>query len=442
METTTVGTTSTITTPISVCHSLIPFSFDVATDLTAADFADLKTFLVNPFLSELFPLDVQPAVFSTYDNASHGYDRPINVSDIATTVQNLSQTNATTSDFIQPLQYFVDQGVSTLGSTNGLAVNTVIFAGSPLNDSDTANFLGTPFTTNGNTLTVVLVNPDINQTNYRNVTGLNIVVWSDPATTLVAIKNVMNCQPLSTTVTTTPNPTTTTQTTTAAPTTSTLMTTTTTFPRPIDIAVVMDGSTCSSGIGNLNSQLAVLEKIFHEYTFGLNVRVAFANPISIDFQTMFVCDMASINTAIQSINLYCEETILDDQQRLNDSMVESMNALYDKNSPALVFLVLLQSNGTIYTNETDSVFNATIEFRESCLEPTNAKVAVVQVDSFYPVDPALASDGFFFTNTEDIGTRVAEAFENINDYNAAAYTCTCAPSGQNFASDPACYPNS
>uniref|UniRef100_A0AC34QV97 Uncharacterized protein n=1 Tax=Panagrolaimus sp. JU765 TaxID=591449 RepID=A0AC34QV97_9BILA len=201
-ETTTVSTMSTTTTPpIPVCKSYIPFSSDVATDLTATQFVELRTFLVNLFLSELFPLDVQPAWYSTYDTTNHGYDRPYNVSDVINNVQNLIQSTATTSDFIQPLQYFVDQNVPTLGSTNGLPVNSIIFAGSPLNDVDTANFYAPSFTSNGNTLTVVLVNPNINQKNYRNVTGLNIVVWSDPQTTIAAIRAVMNCEPSSSTST-------------------------------------------------------------------------------------------------------------------------------------------------------------------------------------------------------------------------------------------------
>uniref|UniRef100_A0AC34R9W3 VWFA domain-containing protein n=1 Tax=Panagrolaimus sp. JU765 TaxID=591449 RepID=A0AC34R9W3_9BILA len=104
-------------------------------------------------------------------------------------------------------------------------------------------------------------------------------------------------------------------------TTTTTATTTTTsvYPRPIDIAVVLDGSTCSSGIGNLNSQLAVLEKIFQEYTFGLNVRVAFARPINMDVDSAFVCDMASINITIETINQYCGiSALLNPQQHLNE----------------------------------------------------------------------------------------------------------------------------
>uniref|UniRef100_A0AC34QUU5 Uncharacterized protein n=1 Tax=Panagrolaimus sp. JU765 TaxID=591449 RepID=A0AC34QUU5_9BILA len=201
-----IGTSSTISTttaamspttpPISVCKSYIPFSFDVATDLTAAEFADLKMFLVSPFLEQLFPTDVQPTWYSTYDSINHAYNQAANVSDIVNNVQNSVQSTATISDFNKPLEYFVDQGVFDLGSTNGLSVNTIIFAGSPLTDVASANFSAPFLTTNGNTLTVVLVNPNIDQTNYRQVPGLNIVVWSDFARTISAIRAVMNCEPL------------------------------------------------------------------------------------------------------------------------------------------------------------------------------------------------------------------------------------------------------
>uniref|UniRef100_A0AC34R9M8 Uncharacterized protein n=1 Tax=Panagrolaimus sp. JU765 TaxID=591449 RepID=A0AC34R9M8_9BILA len=204
--TTTTRPTTTVTPTVSpiVCPSYIPFSFDVATDLTAAEFAELKTFLVTPFLEQLFPVDVQPALFSTYDNANHDYPRPNNISDILSSVQNSVQSVIATSDFIQPLQYFAEEGVADLSYPNGLAVNTIIFAGSPLTDVDTANFFAPSFTSNGNTLTVVLVNPNIDQTNYRQVAGLNIVVWSDPATTITVLKSIMSCgYPPSTTSSTT-----------------------------------------------------------------------------------------------------------------------------------------------------------------------------------------------------------------------------------------------
>ena len=113
----------------------------------------------------------------------------------------------------RPLTYFISQGVTNYG--DGLPVNTVIFAGSAL-DIDKVNTTQTSVNTlaaNGNTVTVVLVDPNIDQTNYKKVTGLNIVVWSDSATTISNLEANMKCsgatpptnpttQPTSTTVVT------------------------------------------------------------------------------------------------------------------------------------------------------------------------------------------------------------------------------------------------
>ena len=48
-------------------------------------------------------------------------------------------------------------------------------------------------TANGNTVTVVLANASIDQTNYKKVTGLNVVVWSDAATTISNLEANMKC---------------------------------------------------------------------------------------------------------------------------------------------------------------------------------------------------------------------------------------------------------
>ena len=74
-------------------------------------------------------------------------------------------------------------------------MNTVIFAGSALDGEKvtTAQDSVNTLAANGNTVTVVLVDPNIDQTNYKKVTGLNIVVWSDAATTISNIEANMKC---------------------------------------------------------------------------------------------------------------------------------------------------------------------------------------------------------------------------------------------------------
>ena len=94
----------------------------------------------------------------------------------------------------RPLGYFIAQGVANY--SDGLPVNTVIFAGSELLSSmvtEAQNSVNA-LTANGNTVTVVLIDPNTDQTNYKKVTGLNIVVWSDTATTVAALESNMNCQ--------------------------------------------------------------------------------------------------------------------------------------------------------------------------------------------------------------------------------------------------------
>uniref|UniRef100_A0AC34R631 Uncharacterized protein n=1 Tax=Panagrolaimus sp. JU765 TaxID=591449 RepID=A0AC34R631_9BILA len=162
----------------------------------------MKAFLFRPFLSTLFPVDLRPAPFSTYSEQNHGYRRPNNVSEINGFITNAAQGGSTYSFVTRPLKYFVDQNVINL-ATPDLAVNTVIFAGNALAASDvpTVQNYASILTSNGNTLTVVLVDPTIDQTYYQQIVGLNIVVWSDSATTIAAIQSNMNCDPSMTTST-------------------------------------------------------------------------------------------------------------------------------------------------------------------------------------------------------------------------------------------------
>ena len=78
---------------------------------------------------------------------------------------------------------------------DGIPVNALVFAGSGLKDtkiSEAQKYVN-KLTANGNTVTVVLVNPTINQTNYKRVQGLNVVVWSDPLTLASNLKSNLKC---------------------------------------------------------------------------------------------------------------------------------------------------------------------------------------------------------------------------------------------------------
>ena len=78
---------------------------------------------------------------------------------------------------------------------DGLPVNTIIFTGSnlPRLMIPDAQSSVSALTVNGNTVTVVLVDPNIGSGNYKKVDGLNVVVWSDPATTISDIQANMKC---------------------------------------------------------------------------------------------------------------------------------------------------------------------------------------------------------------------------------------------------------
>jgi len=180
--------------PAYTCRSYIPFAYDVSQKLSTDQFTNLRSFLLNPFLQPVFPIDIQPAPFSRYTIVNIASRRLNNVTDLITYITvETNQIQDADSDITQPLNFFFYQGVTNYG--DGLPVNTVIFAGSILDSekvTETQNLVNN-LTANGNTVTVVLVDPNIDQTNYKKVTGLNIVVWSDTATTISNIEANMKC---------------------------------------------------------------------------------------------------------------------------------------------------------------------------------------------------------------------------------------------------------
>ena len=96
------GQTTPSTIPAYTCKSYIPFSYDVSQKLTSDQFSALKTFILNPFLQPVFPMDLQPAPFSTYSMQYFPLRRLQNVTNIISyvTVEG-NQVQDTTSDFTQ-----------------------------------------------------------------------------------------------------------------------------------------------------------------------------------------------------------------------------------------------------------------------------------------------------------------------------------------------------
>ena len=91
---------STTIIPPYTCRSYIPFSYDVSSVLSSDQFSTLRKFILNPFLQPMFPMDLQPAPFSTYADTVYSIRRLQNVTDIISyvTVEG-NQVQDTASDF-------------------------------------------------------------------------------------------------------------------------------------------------------------------------------------------------------------------------------------------------------------------------------------------------------------------------------------------------------
>ena len=98
-------------------------------------------------------------------------------------------------------------------------------------------------------------------------------------------------------------------------------------------------------------------------------------------------------------------------------MQYSMSKLYHPDTPALAFVILMNSNrGT----------EEAISFRKSCLDPANAAVIVVQMDENNAIDPDLASRPEFFfkyDGTTDIAAIINDALMKVDPYKIDGYTC-------------------
>uniref|UniRef100_A0AC34PWT0 Uncharacterized protein n=1 Tax=Panagrolaimus sp. JU765 TaxID=591449 RepID=A0AC34PWT0_9BILA len=86
--------------------------------------------------------------------------------------------------------------VLNYSSAAGVTQNLVVFTGGPLHDhyfDEAVNDTET-LTANGNTVIVVFAKPNVNQTNYKRISKLKLVQWSNDSSVLLAnIRNNMNC---------------------------------------------------------------------------------------------------------------------------------------------------------------------------------------------------------------------------------------------------------
>lgn len=52
------------------CRSSIPFAIDRSLTLTPQQFKAMNNFVVNPFLSQLFPQDIRPNYYATFSQGA------------------------------------------------------------------------------------------------------------------------------------------------------------------------------------------------------------------------------------------------------------------------------------------------------------------------------------------------------------------------------------
>ncbi|KAE9547845.1 hypothetical protein FO519_008942 [Halicephalobus sp. NKZ332] len=195
-ETTTkAGTTTSANYPLASCWSYIPFAVDASGSLTPNQFSAMKNFIATHFLKELFPIDLQPAAIAEYTaNFGSPFDVQFNVSDMVTLVGKLPQYPDGPSDFYLGIITLTNIGV--FDYKDGIPMNFVVFAG---NTSDPKYACALQrdidlLTTNGSTVTIIFVNPDLDLTPLQNFTNVNIVQWSDNSTELLTnIRKNMRC---------------------------------------------------------------------------------------------------------------------------------------------------------------------------------------------------------------------------------------------------------
>lgn len=99
---TTVLPTTTSSSLLSSCLSHIPFAYDVSLSLNSDQYNAEEQFILNPFLSSLFPQQIQPSWFAIFATSSFfPRSRPTTVSDIVNFVNIYPQLNANTADIVE-----------------------------------------------------------------------------------------------------------------------------------------------------------------------------------------------------------------------------------------------------------------------------------------------------------------------------------------------------
>uniref|UniRef100_A0AC34PYY9 Uncharacterized protein n=1 Tax=Panagrolaimus sp. JU765 TaxID=591449 RepID=A0AC34PYY9_9BILA len=130
-----------------------------------------EQFVLYSLLSLIFPQNIQPSWFAIFATSSFfPRSRPLTIANIVDFVNIYPQLSAATADIVDVLKHLQVRNVTK--ETDGLPVNTVILTGSALPSANVQDLilLAENYTMSGNTLTVVFTNPLVDQKNYDAVT--------------------------------------------------------------------------------------------------------------------------------------------------------------------------------------------------------------------------------------------------------------------------------
>uniref|UniRef100_A0AC34RH61 Uncharacterized protein n=1 Tax=Panagrolaimus sp. JU765 TaxID=591449 RepID=A0AC34RH61_9BILA len=188
----------TTSSSITACKSHISFAYDVSKSLTADQYSFEEQLILDPFLTRVFPSDVQPSWFGIFDTSAYfPKTRPKNITEIINFVKIYPQLTGKTGNLDVILKQLLIRHIFL--EHDGLPINTVIFTGSdlPLAHIETTITIVKSFTNGNDTLTVAFMNPDINQQSYQAValvSNLTLVQYNQDKYQMVAdIRQVMNC---------------------------------------------------------------------------------------------------------------------------------------------------------------------------------------------------------------------------------------------------------
>ncbi|KAE9548110.1 hypothetical protein FO519_008678 [Halicephalobus sp. NKZ332] len=190
------STPSGATSLPSLCHSYIPFAVDISSDVYDGLYNPLRDFLLIYFIKQLFPFNLQPSPMLAFTNETSFSMVPDSTDELlAYTSAILNDRGSEPSNLSLAFNTLTELGI--FDYKDGIPINSVLFIGNGnISDSDIpkvqnyVNFL----TNNGSTVTVVLVNREIDQTDLKKIKGISILLWDhNPFALISSIGKNLKC---------------------------------------------------------------------------------------------------------------------------------------------------------------------------------------------------------------------------------------------------------